>query len=277
MLAGVLLAGSTLPAKGDELDANESSETRSTLPTILVIGSKLEDRQRQPAANTLVTAEELRLQQPRSTEEALRGVPGVSIKPEEETAIVGNIGIRGLSSSDYKTLILEDGVPVAPGLFVGNGRYYNPRIQRMDGIEVLRGAGSLRYGPSTIGGVINYVTKNPEPGIKIDVHAGSFNTHEWSIEAGGQAASGDATFGVVITRVKSDGFMDKEFSMRDVMLKAGLEFGTNHRVGVKYTDYQNDANISYRGVFLAEYEAGSDRNPAPDDWFLTGKWQQPRL
>ena len=271
MLAGVLLAGSTLPAKGDELDANESSETRSTLPTILVIGSKLEDRQRQPAANTLVTAEELRLQQPRSTEEALRGVPGVSIKPEEETAIVGNIGIRGLSSSDYKTLILEDGVPVAPGLFVGNGRYYNPRIQRMDGIEVLRGAGSLRYGPSTIGGVINYVTKNPEPGIKIDVHAGSFNTHEWGIEAGGQAASGDATFGVVITRVKSDGFMGKEFSMRDVMLKAGLEFGTNHRVGVKYTDYQNDANISYRGVFLAEYEAGSDRNPAPDDWFLTGR------
>lgn len=271
MAVGVLFAGYALTAASDELDETEPSEPRATLPTILVIGSKTEDRQRLPAANTLVTAEELRIQQPRSTEEALRGVPGVSIKPEEETAIVGNIGIRGLSSSDYKTLILEDGVPVAPGLFVGNGRYYNPRVQRMDGIEVLRGAGSLRYGPSTIGGVINYVTKNPEPGIKVDLHTGSFNTHEWGVEAGGQADSGDATFGAVISRVKSDGFMDKEFSMRDIMLKAGLVFGGNQRVGLKYTDYQNDANISYRGVFLAEYEAGSDRNPAPDDWFLTGR------
>jgi len=271
MLVGVMLTGSAAAATSDELDGTELPELRTSLPTILVIGSKADDRQRQPAANTLVTAEELRIQQPRSTEEALRGVPGVSIKPEEETAIVGNIGIRGLSSSDYKTLILEDGVPVAPGLFVGNGRYYNPRVQRMDGIEVLRGAGSLRYGPSTIGGVINYVTKNPEPGIKVDMHTGSFNTHEWGVEVGGTAASGDATFGAVISRVKSDGFMDKEFSMHDVMLKAGLEFAGNQRVGVKYTDYQNDANISYRGVFLAEYEVGSGRNPAPDDWFLTGR------
>lgn len=271
MLAAVILAGPAPAATSDEVDGGETSELRASLPTILVIGSKKEDRQRLPAANTLVTAEELRIQQPRSTEEALRGVPGVSIKPEEETAIVGNIGIRGLSSSDYKTLILEDGVPVAPGLFVGNGRYYNPRVQRMDGIEVLRGAGSLRYGPSTIGGVINYVTKNPEPGIKVDMHTGSFNTQEWGVEVGGTAASGDATFGAVISRVKSDGFMDKEFSMHDVMLKAGLEFAGNQRVGVKYTDYRNDANISYRGVFLAEYEAGSARNPAPDDWFLTGR------
>ena len=100
MLVGVILAGPAAAATSDELDGGETSELRANLPTILVIGSKTEDRQRLPAANTLVTAEELRIQQPRSTEEALRGVPGVSIKPEEEPAIVGNIGIRGLSSSD---------------------------------------------------------------------------------------------------------------------------------------------------------------------------------
>lgn len=271
LLAGLMMGGSAAIAATDSLESSEGSEARPTLPTILVIGSKAEDRQRQPAANTIVTAEDLRLQRPRSTEEALRSVPGVSIKPEEETAIVANIGIRGLSSSDYKTLVLEDGVPVAPGLFVGNGRYYNPRIQRMHGIEVLRGAGSLRYGPSTIGGVINYVTKNPEPGVKVDVHAGSFDTREWGVEAGGESASGEATFGAMVTHVESDGFMEKDFRMRDIMLKAGLQYGPNQRIGVKYTDYANDANISYRGVFLDEYESGSDRNPAPDDWFLTGR------
>lgn len=244
---------------------------RAALPTVLVIGRSGDEQDRQPAANTVVTAEELRLQRPRSTEEALRGVVGVSIKPEEETAVVANIGMRGLSSADYKTLILEDGVPVAPGLFVGNGRYYNPRIQRMDGIEVLRGAASLRYGPSTIGGVINYLTKTPEPGVSVSVNAGSFNTREWGIEAGGESASGAATFGGVATHAESDGFMGKGYRMRDVMLKAGLEMAGDQRIGIKYTDYKNDANISYRGVFLAEYLAETGRNPAPDDWFLTGR------
>lgn len=267
-LGGLIICGGVWAEQGVEGDF---ADGRDALPTIVVIGSSGEDRQRLPAANTVISSEALRLRQPRSTEEALRHVPGVSIKPEEESAIVANIGIRGLSSADYKTLILEDGVPVAPGLFVGNGRYYNPRIQRMDSIEVLRGAGSLRFGPSTIGGVINYRTKTPKPGIRTEIHAGSFNTREWGIEVGAESVSGDSTIGVVVSHADSDGFMDKGYSMRDIMLKAGTELSENQRFGLKYTEYRNDANISYRGIFLAEYRAGVNRNPAPDDWFLTGR------
>ncbi len=247
------------------------ADDRAYLPTIVVVGQAEGDVERQPGAVTIVTPEALRLQQPRSTEEALRGVPGVAIKPEEESAVVGNIGIRGLSSADYKTLILEDGVPVAPGLFVGNGRYYNPRAQRMDSIEVLRGAASLRYGPSTIGGVINYVTRQPRSGVEIGVRAGSFSTQEATLEMGGLSPSGDASFGLFLTRSSSDGFMDKGYEMTDIMLKAGLDLGARQQVGIKFTDYRNDANISYRGLFLQDYRDGATYNPAPDDWFLTGR------
>ena len=265
-VALLLGAGLTanLPAWADEVDA-------SRLPTIVVVGQAESDIARQPGAVSIVTKEELTLRQPRSTEEALRAVPGVTIKPEEETAIVANIGVRGLSSADYKTLILEDGVPVAPGLFVGNGRYYNPRIQRMDGIEILKGAASLRYGPSTIGGVINYITKQPEDGVGLAVRTGSFNTREATLELGGSTASDEARFGAIITRAQSDGFMDKGYDMTDVVLKAGLDIGSNQRLSIKYTDYGNDANISYRGLFLQDYRNGRDYNPAPDDWFLTGR------
>ncbi len=263
LLAAALLAG--VPAAGQQDGPDRS------LPTIVVIGKAADAVARQPASVSVVTAEELRLQQPRSTEEALRAVPGVAIKPEEESAIVANIGIRGLSSADYKTLILEDGAPVAPGLFVGNGRYYNPRVQRMESIEVLKGAASLRYGPSTIGGVINYVTRQPRDGVELGVRSGSFNTHEAALELGASTESGDARFGAFVTHATSDGFMDKGYDMTDVVLKAGLELAGNQRVAVKYTDYRNDANISYRGLFLGEYEAGAEYNPAPDDWFITGR------
>lgn len=252
------------------VQAVESAEPK-VMQKVVVVGTEEGDAERQPGAVSFVTEEDLALRQPRSTEEALRSVPGVTVKPEEESAIVANIGVRGLSSADYKTLILEDGVPIAPGLFVGNGRYYNPRVQRMASIEVLKGAASLRYGPSTIGGVINYITKDPEDGAALSLRSGSFNTHEASLEVGGSSPSQEAKFGAVVTHVQSDGFMDKGYEMTDVMIKAGMAVGDNQWVSVKYTDYKNDANISYRGIFLQAYRDGATYNPAPDDYFLTGR------
>jgi len=249
--------------------AVNAEEQQVRLPTINVVGPAETDASRQPGSVAVVDKEQLEIMQPRSTEEALRSVPGVVVKPEEESAVVANIGVRGLSAADYKTLILEDGVPVAPGLFVGNGRYYNPRIQRMEGIEVLKGAASLRYGPSTIGGVINYVTKQPEDGVVLSARSGSWNTNEATLELGGSAPSKEAVFGAVVTKAESDGFMDKGYDMTDIMLKAGLAVGTDQWLGIKYTDYDNEANISYRGLFLQDYKDGKQYNPAPDDYFLT--------
>ena len=268
-----LALGIALAIGGSFVAANPvfAEAAPKALPKVVVVGTDEGDAERQPGSVAVVTEETLQLRQPRSTEEALRAVPGVAVKPEEESAIVANIGIRGLSSADYKTLILEDGVPVAPGLFVGNGRYYNPRIQRMESIEVLKGAASLRYGPSTIGGVINYITKQPEDGVQLEARAGSFDSREATLELGGSSPSQEAKFGAVITRATSDGFMDKGYDMTDIMLKTGMAVGENQWVTLKYTDYDNTANISYRGVFLDEYRRGVDYNPAPDDYFITGR------
>ncbi len=249
----------------------QADEQQIRLPTINVVGQDEADVARQPGSVTVIDKEQLEILQPRSTEDALRRVPGIAIKGEEETAVVVNIGVRGLPADSSKTLILEDGVPVAPGLFVGNGRYFNPRIQRIESIEVLKGAASLRYGPSTIGGVINYITKTPEEGAALSVRTGSWNTREATLEVGGASPSKDAVFGAVITKAESDGFMDKGYDMTDIMLKSGLAIGNDQWLGIKFTDYRNDANISYRGLLLDAYNAGADYNPAPDDYLLTGR------
>ncbi|MBN2647126.1 MAG: TonB-dependent receptor [Thiotrichales bacterium] len=241
------------------------------LPRIDIIDAKRGAIEKQPGSVALVAKEQLELQQPLSTEDALRRVAGVNIKGEEESAVVANIGLRGLSSAETKTLILEDGVPVAPGLFVGNGRYYNPRIQHIESIEVLKGASSLRYGPSTIGGVINYQSKTPEEGVKIQGRIGSFGLREGTIEAGALSKSGDGQIGVIYTHAESDGFQDKDYVMDDLMIKGGMELNNNQWIGIKIGHYQNDANISYRGIFLDAYNAGASYNPAPDDYFLTDR------
>ena len=243
-----------------------AAETK--LPRIDVVGEGQEAVAKQPGSVAVVSKEDLEILQPLSTEDALRKVPGINIKGEEETAVVVNIGMRGLPADSSKTLILEDGVPVAPSLFLGNGRYYNPRIQRMEGIEVLKGAASLRYGPSTIGGVINYQTKTPEDGVSVSGRVGSFGLREGTVELGGSNPSGDAFFGVVYTKAESDGFQNKGYKMDDLMVKAGMAIGNDQMIGVKFSHTENEANISYRGLFIDDYEARKTYNPAPDDWFL---------
>lgn len=265
LVVAIAMAGASAMAVAEE----EKASIR--LPQIHVTGETEEEAARQPGSVAHVTREEMDQVKPRSTEEALRRVPGVYIKPEEETAVVVNIGMRGLSSADYKTLVLEDGVPVAPGLFVGNGRYYNPRIQRIDNIEVLKGAASLRYGPSTIGGVVNYRTKQPADGVVLESSYGSWNTFKNTVELGGTSPSGDGVFGAVVSTATSDGFMDKGYDTTDAMIKAGSAIGDNQWIGVKFTRYENEANISYRGLFIDDYKAGKNYNPAPDDWFLTDR------
>ena len=241
------------------------------VPVIEVIGMREDAINRQTGSVTIVTREEIEALVPISNDDVLRRLAGINAVSEEETSIVSNVGLRGLSAAETKSLILEDGVPVAPGLFIGNERYFNPRIQRMERIEILKGSASLRYGPSTIGGVINYLTKNPDDGLLLSARAGSFGTFETSLEAGGRTNSGEAFGGVVASFTNSDGFMDKRYDARDILVKAGLAIADDHMLGVKFSYHENDANISYRGLLLGDYRSGATYNPAPDDWYLTDR------
>jgi len=270
----VTFACASISASAQQQALTPDADSQAIMPTlevIRVVGESAPVLLEQTGSVVVIGRKQIEQIQPLSTEDILRRIPGINIKSEEETAIVANFGIRGLSASESKSLLLEDGVPVAPGLFIGNDRYFNPRIQRIEQIEVLKGSASLRYGPSTIGGVVNYQTKTPDDGVKLTGRAGSFNMQELSIEAGGKNAAEDAFAGVVATYAKSDGFMHKDYEMTDVMAKAGVIFGNDQKLGIKVSRYENDANISYRGLLLGDYQRGEDYNPAPDDYFLTDR------
>lgn len=274
-LALALASVSLSAAAQQQAPAAEAAvERKSIMPTlevIRVVGEAVPVLLEQTGTVVVLNRTQIEQIQPLSNQDVLRRIAGINVNSEEETAVVSNFGLRGLSASESKSLVLEDGVPVAPGLFIGNDRYFNPRIQRVEQVEVLKGSSSLRYGPSTIGGVVNYQTKTPDDGVKLLARAGSFNMRELGIEAGGKSESGDAFAGVVASHATSDGFMDKGYDMTDVMAKAGVVFSDAHKLGIKASRHENDANISYRGLLLADYQAGADYNPAPDDYFLTDR------
>ena len=247
--------------------ANEVS-----LPRIDVVGNDEQAWAKLPGAVAVIEKAALELKQPLSTQDALKAVPGVVIREEEGYGFIPNIGMRGLNPNrSQKLLVLEDGVPVAPGLFLANESYYSPRIERMESIEVLKGAAGLRYGPTTIGGVINYKTKDPQEGVKLTAKTGSHGYGLLGLDAGGGSESGDTIAGISAITSRGDGFRHNGFDMTDVVLKGGRQINENQWLSAKFTYYDNAVNTSYVGLRKNEYRNDPDKNPAPNDYFITDR------
>jgi Fe(3+) dicitrate transport protein len=249
--------------------AANSQETR--LPRIDVIGEVETDSHNIAGSAAIIDSQALEEMQPLSTQDALKSVAGVSVREEEGYGFIPNIGLRGLNPNrSQKILVLEDGVPVAPSLFLDNASYYSPRIERMERIEVLKGASSLRYGPSTIGGTINYISKDPLAGNSATFKLGTHGYRSAEINAG--ASAGDAFGGISLIRAQGDGLRDNGFDMSDFMLKTGMAIGDKHLLSAKFSWYDNEINTSYVGLRPLEYQQDHSRNAAPDDYFLTNRF-----
>src|SRR5688572_29581210 len=127
--------------------------------TIEVMGTAPDAELLYAGASTVVTREEMERLAPQSASDVLRRVPGVHVVDEDGAGLRANIGLRGLPPArSTKVLILEDGIPVAPGPYGHPELYHTPPVERMAAIEVVRGSGSIRFGPQTIGGVVNFVS-----------------------------------------------------------------------------------------------------------------------
>ncbi|MBM3892456.1 MAG: hypothetical protein FJ388_25345, partial [Verrucomicrobia bacterium] len=87
-----------------------------------------------------------------------------------------NITYRGLGDPHESTymLLLKDGVPISNSLFGDPNVYYNPPLESVQRVELIRGGSALLYGPQP-GPVVNYATSVPPQDKKLaftTVHTG---------------------------------------------------------------------------------------------------------
>ena len=240
------------------------------LPRIDIVEQRGGSISKIPGTVDVITKKELEILQPLSLQDALKTVPGVFVRGDEGgNGAIPNIGLRGLNPNrSQKVLLLEDGAPIQPSLFIANQSYYSPPVGRMSGIEVLKGASGLKYGPSNIGGVINYLTKTPQEGFKVTGKLGNYGYRYAEIEAGATSDSGKAIGGLNIITNEGDGFQSNGFKMYDVLLKAGAELSSDQWLGFKYTHYENNINSSYVGLSADQYINKFSGNLAPNDYFI---------
>lgn len=101
--------------------------------------------------------------------QVLAKVPGIHIWESDPSGIQIGIAARGLSPNrSWEFNVRQNGYDIAADPFGYPEAYYNPQLQAVQRIEVVRGQGSLQYGPQ-FGGLVNYILRN---GSEINLPAG---------------------------------------------------------------------------------------------------------
>ena len=211
----------------------------------------------------------------------LRKIPGINIREEDGYGIFPNISMRGVNSNrSAKITLMEDGIMSAPAPYAAPDAYYSPNAGRMSGIEVIKGSSSLKYGPHSVGGVINYLS-TPIPyeetfyykqlfGNFGEVRSHAYYGNSFELDAG------TLSFLVEYYDRKNDGFHDIQHSSRDSgidrmqepMLKLRFEPKTDlyqfFELKLAHTEFRS--NLSYVGVHESEF--GNN----PHDRYWGSQW-----
>lgn len=214
LLLACALAAPTLAA------ANEGEEPQESRTDTVVItgvnskgtgaGTKTDTPLMEtPQSITVIDGEELTLRNAQSINQALGYVAGVS--PNQ----------RGGMVTRYDQLILRG---FSPGVYLDGmrllaGPYSMPQIDfnRVERIDIVKGPASVLYGNSTPGGLVNLVSKLPEPTAfgRVELQAGNYDTLR-AVADLNQPLDGDGRllFRVVGGWQKSDGLTKGTFSER---------------------------------------------------------------
>ncbi len=203
----------------------------------------------------------------------LRQVPGVQLREEDGFGLRPNIAIRGsFDDRSAKVAIYEDGVLQAPAAYSAPAAYYFPTIARMNGVEVVKGAGAIKYGPNTVAGAVHMVsTPIPEADNGISGKAllqyGSRNTLRGHLVVGGWADIGGSQIGASFEtfQARADGFKVLDnggptgFDTQDYVVKLGWRTKDGAAIPqaaeLRYSRYNQGSDETYLGITRDDFAA----------------------
>ena len=83
-----------------------------------------------------------------NTRQIYARIPGVNIWENDGTGAQVSIGLRGLNPNrSWEMNTRQNGYDISSDIFGYPEAYYNPQLQAVQRIEVVRGQGALQYGP----------------------------------------------------------------------------------------------------------------------------------
>jgi outer membrane receptor protein involved in Fe transport len=231
-----------------------------------------------PGSTILLSASDVAATPALRVDDVLRQVPGFSLfrRSDSRTANASNQGVslRGLGgTAASRALVLEDGLPLVDAF---GGWVYWDRIPRasLANVEVFRGGASNLYGSDALGGVVQFMTRQPErPAFTLETSYGNERTPDLSFWTGTRAGKWDLslasemfhTDGYIVVPTGQRGSVDRAANSEDatVDLTIGHELGDQGRVfarGSFYTEFRNNGTpVQTNDTRMGEGAMGVDQ------------------
>ncbi len=184
----------------------------------------------------------------------LATTPGITFSRTGGPGNSTSVYIRG-ADSDH-TVVLIDGVVLNdPSLTGGNFDFGNLLVGDTSRIEILRGGQSTLYGSQAIGGVINIITTEPQPGLGADVQAegGSLGTGMVKAGIGDKADNWSFRLGGTYYATDSIAALDKRYGgtfsdpFHDSAVSGRATYNFTSDVQLDLRAYWTESRVFYDG------------------------------
>ncbi|MFW7379965.1 MAG: TonB-dependent receptor family protein [Oligoflexus sp.] len=259
-LIGILLCGLAAPVSAAE-EIETDKRVKESLDRIYIIGSPAKVRELPGSAHILTEVEIDRFKFT-DLHRVLKQIPGVQIQEEDGYGLRPNIGLRGATPErSRKVMFYQDGLLLHPSAYSAPAAYYMPLSMRYQSVEVFKGASGIKYGPNSVGGAINFVTRplREQRLIMLDLSAGSFDFTKTHL-AYFDGADG-WYWGLDGAMVETSGFKelpDSEqstgFRRDDLMVKLGRDLGSKQRLELMLAWDQENSKETYLGLTQADFD-----------------------
>lgn len=167
-----------------------------------VLVTAMQEENEAPTTISEVSAADIEKYNASNLGEALKLLPGVYFR-QGRAKQESYAAVRGFEQD--KVLILLDGMPIYQP-YEGLVNLIDIPVQNIAKIKIIKGVSSILYGPNTMGGVINIITKKGsyDPEASLSYQISDYNTHH--IEATHGQTIGNFNYFMGISHKESDGF-----------------------------------------------------------------------
>ncbi|HEY6727863.1 MAG TPA: TonB-dependent receptor [Polyangiaceae bacterium] len=263
-------APTALAASGADPAASPAPAAVEDPVEITIAGTRVS---RTPGSAQVIKQDQLERFEYDDPHAALMQVPGVYVRHEDGVGLRPNIGIRGGNPDrSKKVTLMEDGVLFGPAPYSAPAAYYFPLLTRMVAIKVIKGPAAIAFGPQTVGGAIDFVTRAipTTPGGSLDLGLGAYGY----TKAHAHFGASNEQFGFVVEgiRLHNDGFKelagaDTGFTRNEWMVKTSYlldpQAPMGHQFQLKLGYSDEVSNETYLGLTDDDFHENSNlRYPA---------------
>lgn len=206
-------------------------------------------------------------------------VPGIHIWESDPSGIQIGIAARGLSPNrSWEFNIRQNGYDISADPFGYPEAYYTPQLNSVQRVEVVRGAGSLQYGPQ-FGGLVNFILKNGSETKKPFQYesqqtAGSFGLFNSYNAIGGQNEK--AHYYAFWDHRKGNGFRENSgFTVNTGFANYTWKLSNKLKLGMEITHFDY-LSKQPGGLTDAQYAKDAYRSIRNRNWFEV-KWNMAAL